>query len=184
MDRDRGVRARPSANGRAINDAITLANEAVLERAAVDPKLNGMGTTLTAVVVAGGQRLLVGHVGDSRAYFMHDDVLSQLTDDHSLVGELVREGRLTREQAEAHPQRAIVTRALGVDAHVDVDVYTVDVTPGDRVVICSDGLTDMVREREHRTHPARRAGSTARGRAPRRRREYRAAASTTSRWSW
>jgi protein phosphatase len=136
------------ANGRAINDAITLANDAVIEKATSDPALTGMGTTLTAVVTAGGSRLLVGHVGDSRAYFMHDGDLVQLTDDHSLVGELVREGRLTREQAEAHPQRAIVTRALGVDPGVDVDVYTVDVVPGDRVVLCSDGLTDMVRERD------------------------------------
>jgi PPM family protein phosphatase len=136
------------ANGRPINDAIEQANEAVIERAAGDPKLTGMGTTMTAVVVAGGNRLLVGHVGDSRAYILHDGALQQLTDDHSLVGELVREGRLTVEQAESHPQRAIVTRALGVDTDVAVDVYTVEVGVGDRVIICSDGLTDMLRERE------------------------------------
>jgi protein phosphatase len=136
------------ANGRPINDAISLANDAVLERATGDPKLTGMGTTMTAVVVAGGSRLLVGHVGDSRAYFLHDGSLRQLTDDHSLVGELVREGRLTAEQAESHPQRAIVTRALGVDADVDVDVYTLEVVAGDRILLCSDGLTDMVRERD------------------------------------
>jgi PPM family protein phosphatase len=136
------------ANGRPVDDAITQANEAVIERSAGDPKLSGMGTTLTAVVVSDGNRLLVGHVGDSRAYFMRDGALQQLTDDHSLVAELVREGRLTVEQAEAHPQRAIVTRALGVDADIDVDLYPVDVTAGDRVIICSDGLTDMVRERD------------------------------------
>jgi PPM family protein phosphatase len=136
------------ANGRPINDAITQANEAVIERSTGDPKLSGMGTTITAVIVAGGSRLLVGHVGDSRAYFLRNGTLQQLTDDHSLVGELVREGRLTAEQAESHPQRAIVTRALGVDADVDVDVYTVDVVAGDRLILCSDGLTDMVRERD------------------------------------
>jgi protein phosphatase len=136
------------ANGRPVNDAIVQANDAIIERSATDPALSGMGTTLTAVVVAGGSRLLVGHVGDSRAYLLRDGNLQQLTDDHSLVGELVREGRLTAEQAESHPQKAIVTRALGTDSEVDVDVYTVDVKVGDRVILCSDGLTDMVRERD------------------------------------
>ena len=86
-----------------------------------------MGTTLTAVIVVGGRQLLIGHVGDSRAYLLHDGVLRRVTDDHSLVEELVREGRLTPEQAESHPQRAIVTRALGVDADVEVDLYTLEV---------------------------------------------------------
>jgi protein phosphatase len=136
------------ANGRAINDAIVQANGAVLERATQDPDLTGMGTTMTAVTVAGGRRLLIGHVGDSRAYFLHDGALRQLTEDHSLVGEMMREGRLTPEQAQSHPQRAIVTRALGGDEDVQVDVYTLDVEAGDRLILCSDGLTDMVRERD------------------------------------
>jgi serine/threonine protein phosphatase PrpC len=136
------------ASGRPVNDAIKRANTAVLERAAGDDELTGMGTTLTAVVVAGPRQLLVGHVGDSRAYLLHDDILTRITDDHSLVEELVREGRLTPEQAESHPRRAIVTRALGVDADVEVDLYTIDVSAGDRVMICSDGLTTMVRERD------------------------------------
>jgi protein phosphatase len=136
------------ANGTPLHDAITRANDAVLARAAGDDELTGMGTTLTAVVAVGGRQLLIGHVGDSRAYLLHDGALHRATDDHSLVEELVREGRLTPEQAEAHPQRAIVTRALGVDASVDVDLYTIDIAAGDRVVICSDGLTTMVRERD------------------------------------
>jgi PPM family protein phosphatase len=136
------------ANGRAINDAIEQANDAVLERATQDPDLTGMGTTMTAVTVAGARRLLIGHVGDSRAYFLHDGALRQLTEDHSLVGEMMREGRLTPEQAQSHPQRAIVTRALGGDEDVQVDVYTLDVEAGDRLILCSDGLTDMVRERD------------------------------------
>ena len=136
------------ANGRAINDAIVQANDAVLERATQDPDLTGMGTTMTAVTVAGARRLLIGHVGDSRAYFLHDGALRQLTEDHSLVGEMMREGRLTPEQAQSHPQRAIVTRALGGDEDVQVDVYTLDVEAGDRLILCSDGLTDMVRERD------------------------------------
>ena len=137
------------ASGRAINDAIRSANSAVLEKASGAPDLEGMGTTLTAVVAPeGSDTLLIGHVGDSRAYLVRDDRLERLTEDHSLVEELVREGRLTPEQAEIHPQRAIITRALGVDAEVDVDVYTTRVRVGDRVLICSDGLTTMVRERD------------------------------------
>jgi PPM family protein phosphatase len=107
-----------------------------------------MATTMTAVVVAGGSQLLVGHVGDSRAYLMHEGILTRITDDHSLVEELVREGRLTAEQAESHPRRNIVTRAVGIDAEVEVDLYTIEVASGDRVVLCSDGLTTMVRERD------------------------------------
>lgn len=136
------------ASGQPINDAVKQANTAVLERAAGHPELEGMGTTMTAVVVAGGRRLLIGHVGDSRAYLLRGGELSRLTEDHSLVEELVREGRLTPEQAETHPQKAIVTRALGVEPGVDVDVYAVDVAEGDRLLLCSDGLTDMVRERD------------------------------------
>jgi PPM family protein phosphatase len=136
------------ANGTPLHDAITRANTAVLTRAAGDDELTGMGTTMTAVIAVGGRQLLIGHVGDSRAYLLHEGTLRRATDDHSLVEELVRDGRLTPEQAEAHPQRAIVTRALGVDDDVDVDLYTLEVEVGDRVVLCSDGLTTMVRERD------------------------------------
>jgi len=135
------------AGGRSVQDAITSANEAVIERARGDVDLTGMGTTMTAMVVAGGQ-VLIGHVGDSRAYLLHDGALRRVTDDHSLVEELVREGRLTPEQAESHPQRNIVTRALGLDEPVQVDVYPLDVAQGDRIILCSDGLTTMVRERD------------------------------------
>jgi serine/threonine protein phosphatase PrpC len=136
------------ANGTPLHDAITRANAAVLSRAAGDDELTGMGTTMTALIAVGGHQLLVGHVGDSRAYMLHEGTLRRATDDHSLVEELVREGRLTPEQAESHPQRAIVTRALGVDADVDVDLYTLEIEVGDRIVLCSDGLTTMVRERD------------------------------------
>jgi len=136
------------AAGRSVQDAITSANEAVIERARGDVDLTGMGTTMTAMVVAGGRQVLIGHVGDSRAYLLHDGALRRVTDDHSLVEELVREGRLTPEQAESHPQRNIVTRALGLDEPVEVDVYPLDVVQGDRIILCSDGLTTMVRERD------------------------------------
>jgi protein phosphatase len=136
------------ANGSPLHEAIGRANIAVLDRAAGDTELAGMGTTMTAVIALGGRQLLIGHVGDSRAYLLHDGVLQRATDDHSLVEEMVREGRLTAEQAESHPQRAIVTRALGVDEQLAVDLYTLDVAEGDRMVLCSDGLTTMVRERD------------------------------------
>jgi PPM family protein phosphatase len=136
------------ANGNAINLAISKANEAVIERAAGDPEVAGMGTTMTAVVPAAGRTMLIGHVGDSRAYLLHDGTLSRLTDDHSLVEEMVREGRLTHEQAESHPRRNIVTRALGQEHDVEVDLYTLEVSPGDRILLCSDGLTVMVRDRD------------------------------------
>jgi protein phosphatase len=137
------------ASGNPINEAIRQANLAVLEKALDDPALDGMGTTITALVApAFGDTILIGHVGDSRAYLLRDQELSRLTADHSLVEELVREGRLTPEQAEVHPQRAIITRALGVDEEIDVDVYTVKARPSDRIVLCSDGLTTMVRDRD------------------------------------
>jgi protein phosphatase len=136
------------AGGRGIQDAISTANDAVIERARGDRSLAGMGTTLTALVVQGGRQLLIGHVGDSRAYLIHDGKMRRITEDHSLVEELVREGRLTPEQADAHPQRHVVTRALGIDEDIEVALYTLDVTEGDRVVLCSDGLTTMVRERD------------------------------------
>jgi PPM family protein phosphatase len=136
------------ANGTAMEDAIIRANDAVIDRAEGDDELTGMGTTLTAILAVGGNRLLIGHVGDSRAYLLRAGNLERMTDDHSLVEELVREGRLTPEQAESHPQRAIVTRALGVTDEVDVDEYELDANLGDRIVLCSDGLTTMVRERD------------------------------------
>jgi len=136
------------ASDQPINEAVVTANRAVYEMAAENPEMRGMGTTLTALVTLGGNRLLIGHVGDSRAYLLREGALRKVTDDHSLVEELVRDGRLTPEQAEVHPQRSIITRALGIDADVEVDLYTVDVGEGDRVLLCSDGLTTMVRDRE------------------------------------
>jgi protein phosphatase len=132
------------ASGTDLGDAITSANAAVYGKSAADDQLRGMGTTLTAVM-PDAQNVLVGHVGDSRAYLLRDGQLRQLTTDHSLVEELVREGRLTEEQAAVHPQRSTITRAIGVEGAVDVDVYSVPVKAGDRILLCSDGLTTMLR---------------------------------------
>jgi protein phosphatase len=132
------------AGGRPLDQAVEAANAAVFAKAAADDALRGMGTTLTALAVEDGHTALLGHVGDSRAYLMRDGAVTQVTDDHSLVEQLVREGRLSPEEAQHHPQRAIITRALGVDAQVEVDVYRVELEPGDRLLICSDGLTNML----------------------------------------
>jgi serine/threonine protein phosphatase PrpC len=119
------------------------ANERIHELSREDSRRAGMGTTLTAVHV-GGEELAIAHVGDSRAYCLRDGVLSMLTEDHSLVGELVRQGKLTEQEAEEHPQRSIITRALGPEPVVMVDTMTVRARAGDVYLLCSDGLTSML----------------------------------------
>ncbi len=134
------------ATGTGLEQAVTAANAAVFEKASADEALRGMGTTLTTLSIdPAGAELVIGHVGDSRAYLVRDGDLRQITEDHSLVEELVREGRLTPEQADVHPQRSIITRALGIDAAVSVDLVPVEIRAGDRILLCSDGLTTMLR---------------------------------------
>jgi PPM family protein phosphatase len=123
------------------------ANRRIYELARRDDAYRGMGTTLTAVIV-GGREIAVGHVGDSRLYRLRDGELERLTTDHSLVEEYVRAGRLAPEEAESHPQKSIITRALGVEEEVEVDTLTCDASDGDVYLICSDGLTGMVPESE------------------------------------
>ena len=122
---------------------IQEANRRVYERAASDPATSGMGTTITVALVDGSE-VTIGHVGDSRAYVVRGDELEQLTEDHSLVNELLKSGKLSREEAETHPQRSVITRAVGTDPDVDVDAFTVTAGEGDVFLLCSDGLTDMV----------------------------------------
>src|SRR5918999_4283493 len=126
---------------------IQEANRRIYERAREDTQASGMGTTVTAALV-GEESVSIGHVGDSRAYRLRDGRLEQLTDDHSLVADLVRGGRLTPEEADVHPQRSVITRALGTDAKVDVDAFTFETHPGDVILLCSDGLTTMVTDEE------------------------------------
>jgi serine/threonine protein phosphatase PrpC len=126
---------------------IQAANRSVYERSSRDAEVAGMGTTMTVALVEDAT-VTFGHVGDSRAYVLRDGALEQLTDDHSLVAELVRGGKLSAEEAEHHPQRSVITRALGTDPDVDVDTFTVDARDGDVFVLCSDGLTDMVGDEE------------------------------------
>ena len=122
---------------------IQEANRQVYERAREDSDASGMGTTITVALFENGI-VSIGHVGDSRAYLIRDRKVDQLTEDHSLVAELVRTGRLSPEEAVTHPQRSVITRALGTDPDVDVDVFSVEAKPGDLFLICSDGLTAMV----------------------------------------
>ncbi len=121
------------------------ANARIYELAQNDPDHAGMGTTLTAVYV-GEREVAIAHVGDSRAYCLRDGELLRLTDDHSLVDELIRQGRLTPEEAEDHPQRSIITRALGPEEAVEVDTRTFYARAGDVYLLCSDGLTTMLSE--------------------------------------
>ena len=122
---------------------IQEANRRVYERSSADEAVSGMGTTMTAALVD-GDRVHIGHVGDSRAYRVRGGRLEQLTEDHSLVAELMRSGKLSPEEADVHPQRSVITRALGTDPYVDVDAFSVDAVPGDVFVLCSDGLTTMI----------------------------------------
>jgi PPM family protein phosphatase len=129
--------------------AVRAANALIFERALNDPGAAGMGTTATvALVDERDETLTIAHVGDSRAYRYRNGALEQLTTDHSLVAELVRSGRLTEAEAAVHPHRSVITRALGTDAEVDVDTLTVPLAAGDLVLLCSDGLSAMVRDEE------------------------------------
>jgi PPM family protein phosphatase len=121
------------------------ANARIHELSHANAEQAGMGTTLTAVYV-GEREVAIAHVGDSRAYVLRDGQLRRLTDDHSLVDELMRQGRLTPEEAVEHPQRSVITRALGIEGTVDVDTRSVRGHAGDIYLICSDGLTTMVSE--------------------------------------
>lgn len=129
--------------------AVRQANAAVLERASAEIQLRGMGTTLTALALVtedGEARLALVNVGDSRAYLLQQGELSRLTEDHSLVEELVREGQMSPEEAATHPQRHVVTRALGMGPGVEPDVWQILPVKGDRILLCSDGLPNEVAE--------------------------------------
>jgi PPM family protein phosphatase len=127
-----------------VTELIQEANRRVHERASTDAATSGMGTTMTVALVEPDGGVRFGHVGDSRAYLLRDGRLEQLTDDHTLVAELVRRGELSPSDAEVHPQRSVITRALGTDPDVDVDTFAVGGRAGDVFLLCSDGLSSMV----------------------------------------
>jgi PPM family protein phosphatase len=137
------LQEHPGGGEERVDELIQQANRRVYERQSQDASASGMGTTMTVALVGDG-RVSIGHVGDSRAYLIRNGGLEQLTEDHSLVAELVRSGKLSPEEAEGHPQRSVITRALGTDPDVDVDTFSIETRPGDLFLICSDGLTSMV----------------------------------------
>jgi PPM family protein phosphatase len=133
-----------------VTSLIQEANRRVHERAIADPATSGMGTTMTVALVE-GTTVTFGHVGDSRAYRFRDGAIEQITEDHSLVNELLKSGKLSPEEADTHPQRSVITRAVGTDPDVDVDSFTIEAEVGDVFLICSDGLTDMVDDEDIRS---------------------------------
>ncbi len=128
-----------------LTELIGSANRAVFERSISDRKVSGMGTTLTAATVD-DEGAHLGHVGDSRAYLLRAGALRQLTDDHTLVNRMVKAGEITPQEAGTHPHRNVLTRSVGTEPEVDVDVEDVPLIDGDRLLLCSDGLTGMVTE--------------------------------------
>jgi serine/threonine protein phosphatase PrpC len=123
--------------------AIRLANRVVFESSHSNPALQGMGSTVVASTIE-GNILCLAHVGDSRAYLLREGTITQLTDDHSLVSEQLKQGLITEEEAEKSTVKNVITRALGAKEDVDVDINEQDLQDGDRIVICSDGLCNMV----------------------------------------
>ena len=145
----RAYEAHPSVEG--LIAAVHSANTAIYAQGAREHGLRGMGTTLTAAALietSRGPRVAIVNVGDSRAYLFGPDGLRQLTEDHSLVEEMVRRGEISETEAFFHPHRHILTRALGVDAQLEVDSWTIAVTEGDRILLCSDGLTNECPDNE------------------------------------
>jgi len=139
--------SRTPTAGTRLTTAVEKANEKVMRAVASRPELKGMGTTVVAVLIDGERATLV-HVGDSRAYLYRDGDLRRLTDDHSWVQEQVNAGILSEDEAKSHPLKNVVTRALGGSPHVSVDLIEVPIRPGDRFLLCSDGLTGMVADEE------------------------------------
>jgi protein phosphatase len=139
----------PAEAGEALRAVFLAANRRIRETAAKDSEFEGMGTTLVALL-EDGDSVHLANVGDSRAYLLRNGELSQVTVDHTLVQELIDEGRLRPDEAERHPQRSIITRALGVESDVEVDLFTYKLLAGDRLLLCSDGLSGVVDEQRIR----------------------------------
>jgi len=136
-----------TADATALARAVRSANSAVIQAANAGQGRAGMGTTLTAAMIE-GTRIVLAHVGDSRAYLLNLGTLTQLTQDHSMVADMVRSGTLTAEESRVHPSRSVITRALGSDPNMLVDTFEFEAAPGDRLLLCSDGLTGMIDDRE------------------------------------
>jgi len=130
-----------------LNSGVKLANKSIYDASHSQSRLNGMGTTLTALQL-NGNRLSIAHVGDSRAYLFRGGVIEQITDDHTIVSEQVARGMMTREEAARSDMRNILSRALGIAPEVDVDIEELTVSEGDQLVLCSDGLSELISDDE------------------------------------
>ncbi|WP_139998190.1 Stp1/IreP family PP2C-type Ser/Thr phosphatase [Paenibacillus paridis] len=130
-----------------IRQAITQANEAVFELASRNENYHNMGTTIVAALVK-KDNAIIGHVGDSRAYKITEGVIKQITFDHTLVNELVKSGQLSEEEAAHHPRRNVLTRAVGTDSNVEIEVQAIEWSPQDVLLLCSDGLSNMVSDQQ------------------------------------
>ena len=146
-DRMESLLADGVPDTRALRIAVDYANEAVFQQSISDPQLEGMGTTLVAARIH-DKRAVLANVGDSRAYRIRGDEIIQLTRDHSYVQELFRQGKLTAEEVRCHPNRNLITRAVGVDEFVNTDVFEGELAPTDLLLLCSDGLTSMLEDSE------------------------------------
>lgn len=130
-----------------IRDSIILANKTIYEKALNNSELSGMGTTVTLSLII-KDNLYIGHVGDSRAYIIKGEVLSQITEDHSYINELLKKGAITEEEAKIHPMKNLITRAVGTDKYIVIDTYKDYIVESDTLVVCSDGLTRHVEDDE------------------------------------
>jgi len=133
--------------GEEIRKLVGEANTAVFEASLARPEASGMGTTLTMAVIV-GSRVTVAHVGDSRLYMARSDTMRQMTQDHSYIEELIKNGTLTREEAERHPRKHVITRAIGSSKDLEVDILDFEIQKGDILLLCTDGLTNMICENE------------------------------------
>ncbi|MDY0234423.1 MAG: Stp1/IreP family PP2C-type Ser/Thr phosphatase [Gudongella sp.] len=131
-----------------IKKAIELANSEVYNYSLSHSECNGMGTTVTLGYVYNNNYFIVAHVGDSRAYYLRNKHLIKITEDHSLVNELIKTGEITRSEALTHPQRNVILRAVGTSPEIDIDIYSIEIKKEDIFIICSDGLTNMIDEPE------------------------------------
>lgn len=139
--------APATPDSQALGAAVEAANDAIMQAAFEGRGREGMGTTMTAAMLE-GERLVIAQVGDSRAYLLHQGTLQQLTRDHSLMADMIEAGQLTPEEARVHPRRSVITRALGSAPNTRPDLYEINVEAGDRLLLCSDGLTTMLHDSE------------------------------------
>lgn len=143
IDENKEMLKNPDDIKRYIKKAIDQANDEIFIKSLDSSEFNGMGTTLTMAYI-GDKNLVIGHVGDSRAYLIREGKIIQLTDDHTLVNELIKNGSIDKDEAKDHPQGHVITRAIGTSYKIKSDVFSKDITNNDIIILCSDGLTNMI----------------------------------------